>query len=83
MAQMFDDFTDEALEAELRMKNLMWTVSGNYALDTKLDTASFSTLKHAAMYDAIKQGAFDRYFDREAFALYLLKKSAAGRRRRR
>ena len=28
-------------EAENRIRNLMWTVSGDYALDVKLDLASF------------------------------------------
>ena len=28
-------------EIETRMKNLMWTVSGNYQLDTGLDVDSF------------------------------------------
>ena len=33
------DFEQEEadMEVENRMKNLMWTVSGNYKLDTKLD----------------------------------------------
>lgn len=61
-------------EIETRMKNLMWTVSGNYQLDTGLDVDSFWESKYVAMYDAIKQGAFDRYFDKNEFALYLVKK---------
>lgn len=61
-------------EIETRMKNLMWTVSGNYKLDIGLDVDSFWESKYAAMYDAIKQGAFDRYFDKNEFALYLVKK---------
>lgn len=69
---------DEDLEAENRMKNLMWTVSGDYKLDTKLDVASFRECKYAAIYDAVKQGAFARFFDKNAFALYLVKKIYCG-----
>lgn len=65
---------DGALEAENRMKNLMWTVSGDYQLDTKLDLQSFSESKYVSMYDAVKQGAFAKWFDKDAFGLYLAKK---------
>lgn len=69
-----EDLTDEQLNAEMRMKNLMWTVSGNYKLDTKLDAGAYKRSKYIAMYDAIRQGAFDRFFDRDAFGMYILKK---------
>lgn len=68
------DYEDYELEAENRMKNLMWTVSGDYKLDTKLDLASFAESRYVAMYDAVKQGAFARFFDKDAFAMYLVKK---------
>ncbi len=72
------DLDEGALEAENRMKNLMWTVSGDYTLDTKLDLESFSRSKYVSMYDAVKQGGFSRYFDKDAFALYLAKKMYYG-----
>lgn len=66
---------DEFLtEAENRMRNLMWTVSGDYQLNTKLDVGLYARSKYTAMYDAIKQGAFARFFDRDAFGMYLIKK---------
>lgn len=68
------------LAAESRMKNLMWTVSGDYKLDTKLDLELFAESKYVSMYDAVKQGAFARYFDKDAFALYLVKKVYYGAR---
>ncbi|RKJ48045.1 nitric oxide reductase activation protein [bacterium 1XD42-54] len=52
----------------------MWTVSGDYALDVKLDLASFSRSKYISMYDAVKQGAFARFFDRGELSMYLVKK---------
>ena len=57
------------LEAENRVRNLMWTVSGNYSLDTKLDMDSFERSKYISLYDAVKQGAFAKYFDKNALAL--------------
>lgn len=62
------------LELENRIKNLMWTVSGDYALEFKPDLAAFARSKYAALYDGIKQGAFARYFNREEFSMYLVKK---------
>lgn len=74
MNQEIYEYEDYELEAENRMKNLMWTVSGDYKLDTKLDLASFSESRYVAMYDAIRQGAFARFFDKDGFAMYLVKK---------
>ena len=68
---MLDEYQ---IELENRIKNLMWTVSGNYALNTKPDIEAFKKSKYIALYDAIKQGAFDKYFDLESLALYLAKK---------
>ncbi len=70
----YRDDNELNIELENRIKNLMWTVSGNYDLNAKLDIESFKKSKYIALYDAIKQGAFDKYFDREALALYLAKK---------
>ena len=65
------DFEQEEadMEIENRMKNLMWTVSGDYKLDTRLDVDSFRESKYVSVYDAIKQGAFARFFDKNEFAL--------------
>lgn len=69
-----------AIEAENRIRNLMWTVSGDYKLDTKLDMAFYSRSKYISMYDAVKQGAFARFFDKNELALYLVKKIYYGAR---
>lgn len=66
-----DEFQNEA---ENRIRNLMWTVSGDYRLDTKIDMESWSRSKYISMYDAVKQGAFARFFDRDELGLYLVKK---------
>lgn len=69
---------DHRMEIENRIRNLFWTVSGDYSLDFKPDTEAFLRSKPLALYDAVRQGAFSRYFDPEALALYTLKKRTLG-----
>ena len=68
------------LELENRIKNLIWTVSGDYTLDVKPDIESYHRSHAVGLYDGIKQGAFARYFNREELSLYLMNLSAWGRR---
>ncbi|MDO4475468.1 MAG: nitric oxide reductase activation protein [Lachnospiraceae bacterium] len=75
----FEDLDEYALdagqmEAAERMRNLMWTVSGDYTLNTKLDLQDWKHTKWVAAYDAVKQGALAKFFDQNAFAVYLAKK---------
>lgn len=65
-------------ELENRMKNLLWTVSGDYGLDVQLDLDSFQRSKYITLYDAVKQGAFARWFSTDEFGLYLVKKLYLG-----
>ena len=51
------------LELENRIRNLLWTVSGDYQLDMKPDVSLFLRSKAIALYDGIKQGALARYYD--------------------
>lgn len=67
-------FDENQYEIENRIRNLYWTVSDNYGDNIKLDTVSFAKSPWVSLYDAVKQGAFSRYFDRNAFGLYLVKK---------
>lgn len=66
------------MEAENRIRNLMWTVSGDYALDTEPDLAHYSRSKDISIYDAVKQGAFSKFFDKEQFGMYMVKKVFLG-----
>ena len=52
-------------ELENRMKNLLWTVSGDYDLDVNLDLDSFRESQYITLDDAVKQGAFARYFSKD------------------
>ncbi|MCD7819071.1 MAG: nitric oxide reductase activation protein [Lachnospiraceae bacterium] len=74
---LYDEWNLQA-EAENRIRNLMWTVSGDYALDVKPDVDSYGKSKYISLYDAVKQGAFARFFDKNEFAFYLVKKIYAG-----
>ena len=65
-------------ELENRIKNLLWTVSGDYALEVSLDIDSFQRSKYISLYDAVKQGAFARFFSKDAFGMYLVKKLYMG-----
>ncbi len=69
---------DRCLEIENRIRNLFWTVSGDYTLEIKPDVEAFLRSESLALYDAIKQGAFASHFDVRALALYTLKKQAKG-----
>lgn len=62
------------LELENRIRNLLWTVSGDYQLDMKPDVSLFLRSKAIALYDGIKQGALARYYAKDMLGLYLVKK---------
>ncbi len=66
--------TRELFEIENRMKNLLWTISGDYTLEAKLNVEAFLNSKYSALYDAIKQGAMAKYFSMDDYSMYLIKK---------
>ena len=66
------------LELENRIRNLVWTVCGDYTLEVKPDVEGFLRCRSAGLYDSVKQGAFARFFDRDALSLYLVKKVYLG-----
>ena len=75
---MEEAYEIDQFEIENRLRNLCWTVSGDYDLNLKPDTISYSKSVYVSLYDAVKQGAFSKYFDRDAFGLYLVKKLYCG-----
>lgn len=68
------EIDDSRFELENRIRNLLWTVSGDYGLSVKPDISLFFRSRDIALYDGIKQGAFARYYDRDAMGMYLVKK---------
>ena len=65
---------DYRLELENRIRNLLWTISGDYTLNMKVDVSLYLRSKAIALYDGIKQGALAKYFDKDFLGLYLVKK---------
>ena len=66
--------TRDLFEIENRMKNLLWTVSGDYTLEAKLNVEAFIHSKYSALYDAVKQGAMAKFFSMDEYSMYLIKK---------
>ncbi len=72
--QMEDALWEHRLEVENRIKNLFWTVSGDYTIEFEPRVEDYARSKHTALYEAIKQGAFAKHFDLNQLGLYLMKK---------
>lgn len=70
-----EQLEDHRLEIENRIRNLFWTVSGDYTLEIHPDIQEFGRSEYLALYNALKQGAFAKYFDAEEMALYIMKKT--------
>ena len=45
-------YGEDRLAAETRIRNLLWTVSGDYDLSCELDIDSFQKAKEISLYDA-------------------------------
>ena len=56
---------DYQLELENRIRNLLWTISGDYTQQMKPDVSLFLRSKDIALYDGIKQGALAKFFDKD------------------
>lgn len=65
---------ERRIEIANRIRNLIWTVCGDYTLETNPDVDVFFRSKYLALYDGIKQGAFAKYFDKHQVSMYLVKK---------
>lgn len=70
-----EQLDEHRLEIENRIRNLFWTVSGDYTLEIHPDIQEFGRSEYLALYNALKQGAFARYFDAEEMTLYIMKKA--------
>ena len=69
---------DYQLELENRIRNLLWTISGDYTQQMKPDVSLFLRSKDIALYDGIKQGALAKFFDTDFLGMYLVKKIFMG-----
>lgn len=66
------------MEIENRIKNMVWTVCGDYTLAVRPDLELYRKSPDIALYDAVKQGAFVQYFEKEQLSMYLIKKIFLG-----
>ena len=66
MSRTDETYAEEEYRYELenRMRNLLWTVSGDYELDVLPDVESFRDSKYISLYDAVKQGALRAFSPR-------------------
>ena len=69
---------DYQLELENRIRNLLWTISGDYTQQMKPDVSLFLRSKDIALYDGIKQGALAKFFDKDFLGMYLVTKIFMG-----
>lgn len=69
---------DYQLELKNRIRNLLWTISGDYTQQMKPDVSLFLRSKDIALYDGIKQGALAKFFDKDFLGMYLVKKIFMG-----
>lgn len=73
-----DQLEDHRLEIENRLRNLFWTVTGDYAAEFQPDVETYSNAPELALYLAIRQGALAKYLDVEQLTAYAMKKCAEG-----
>ena len=73
-----DQLEDHRLEIENRLRNLFWTVSGDYAAEFQPDVETYRNAPELALYLAIRQGALAKYLDVEQLTAYAMKKCAEG-----
>ena len=69
-----EQLEEHHLEISNRIRNLFWTVSGDYDMEFEPDTEKYVYSKQTVLYEAVKQGAFARYFDQKKLGMYLMKK---------
>ena len=69
-----EQLEEHRLEVSNRIRNLFWTVSGDYDMEFEPDTEKYVYSKQTVLYEAVKQGAFARYFDQKKLGMYLMKK---------
>lgn len=74
------EIEDSRLELENRIRNLLWTVSGDYKLDMKPDISLFLRSRAIALYDGIKRSPGKILCKRSSRALSGQKSISSGRR---
>ena len=73
-----EQLEDHRMEIENRLRNLFWTVSGDYAAEFQPDVETYRQSPELALYLAIRQGALTKYLDVEQLTVYAMNKCAQG-----
>ena len=53
-----------------RMDNLFWAVCGDYDQSLETEGTGFLKSKYIGLYEAVRQGAFEKYFDRKNIIVF-------------
>ena len=72
------ELEERQLEIANRMKNIIWTVCGDYTLETKPDVEAFLNQNISRCTTGSNREAFAKYFGKEKLSMYLVKKSLSG-----
>lgn len=65
-------------DIQSRVENLLWAVSGDYGLDIPADVKAWKKSPYIALYEAVIQGIFQKYFDAEKYHTFFAKKVYQG-----
>lgn len=61
-----------------RVENLLWAVSGDYELDIPADLKAWEKSPYIALYEAVRQGIFRKYFDADRYQDFFAQKVYQG-----
>ena len=61
-----------------RMDNLFWAVCGDYDQSLETEGTGFLKSKYIGLYEAVRQGAFEKYFDRKKYNRFFANKVYGG-----
>ena len=67
-----------AFDIQSRVENLLWAVSGDYGMDMAADVKAWEKSPYIPLYEAVVQGIFRKYFDREKYQAFFARKVYQG-----
>ena len=65
-------------DVQSRIENLLWAVSGDYELDIPVDLKAWEKSPDIALYEAVRQGIFQKYYDVEQYQDFFAQKVYQG-----
>lgn len=61
-----------------RMDNLFWAVCGDYEQNMEIEGTGYLRSRYIALYEAVRQGTFEKYFDRKKYDQFFAHKIYGG-----